>query len=214
MRLSAFGVGMRMNTRNRQLNSVLQPTRIKPLHFRLHRFDEFCVMPLVAIRRQESSWFMLNTKWLIPSLAILSSLLAVNPKRAFACSCMVSGPPAEEIESSTAVFAGMVTNLDIPNKGPIYSSADPVKITFQVTRVWKGPEHSTLIVNTVRSAVSCEYEFQTGQEYLVYTRGTEDNLQTSLCSRTQLLSVAGEDLKALGEGKVPVAENPNLSTDR
>ena len=89
-----------------------------------------------------------------------------------------------------------------------------MKITFQVTRVWKGPEYRTLIVNTVRSAASCGYEFQAGQEYLVYTRGTEDSLQASLCSRTQLLSIASEDLKALGEGKVPLTENPNLSADR
>ena len=120
--------------------------------------------------------------------------------------------PAEALERSTAVFAGQVVNRDILDRGKGIISDGPiiltVQVTVQVARVWKGPEYTTLVVHTAPGEASCGYEFKIGTEYLVYARGTEANLQTSLCSRTQLLSAASEDLKVLGEGTAPTIENP------
>lgn len=144
------------------------------------------------------------------SLAILSCLLVLTTQRAYACSCIGPGSAAEELERSTAVFAGTVVDVADANRGPIISSADPIAFTFQVTRVWKGPIHTTLIISSARGGASCGYEFEVGREYLVYADGTETHLQASLCSRTQPLSVAGEDLKALGEGERPTPEPPEL----
>lgn len=177
----------------------MQSSQIEP------HFKSWAAPRNPKVRQVCSSMF--STRRLILSLIVLSSLLAVNPKHTFACSCIAPGTPTQELESSTAVFAGIAVNLDIPNKGQIQSTGDPVIVTFQVSRVWKGPEHNPLTVDTVRSEISCGYEFQTGQKYLVYALGTETNLHVSFCSRTQLLSAASEDLKALGEGKALMTEN-------
>ncbi|MEA3377063.1 MAG: hypothetical protein U9R72_12795 [Chloroflexota bacterium] len=119
--------------------------------------------------------------------------------RAFACTCAPPGSPADELERSTAVFAGKVTGVELPG-GDVISSADPVEVTFRVFTVWKGPTRDPLVVTTARSSISCGYEFETAKEYLVYAYGEEDDLQVSLCSRTRPLALAGADLAALGRG--------------
>ncbi|MDY6877744.1 MAG: hypothetical protein SWK90_16300 [Chloroflexota bacterium] len=153
---------------------------------------------------------MSNAKKLVLALIIAASVLIVGPDRALACSCIPPGPPAEELAKSTAVFAGKVVALDVPT-GPVISSADPVRVTFQVSTVWKGPVYNTLVVTTARGGASCGYEFKPGQEYLVYARGAETALAVSLCSRTRLLSAAGEDLATLGEAVAPTTESPDPS---
>ncbi|MFW6136423.1 MAG: hypothetical protein ACOC7N_06340 [Chloroflexota bacterium] len=116
-----------------------------------------------------------------------------------ACMCVPAGPPSDELERSTAVFAGKVTGVEVPS-GDVMSSADPVRVTFRIYTVWKGPSRDSLTVTTARSTVSCGYEFEAGKEYLVYAYGEEDDLEVSLCSRTRPLALAEADLAALGRG--------------
>jgi len=155
--------------------------------------------------------FSINIGRFILVLVILASFSLGNLDRAFACSCVAPWPPTEALAGATAVFVGKVSNLDV-STGLLTSSADPVEVTFQVSKVWKGPVHSTLLATTARSGASCGYGFERGQEYLVYARGTETELEVSLCSRTQPLSAADEDLAVLGQGNIPTAEAPDLST--
>ncbi len=55
-------------------------------------------------------------------------------------------------------------------------------------------------VNTEKDSTTCGYAFSIGNAYLVYAHGEKDNLQVSLCSRTQrLVDVRSEELAALGE---------------
>ncbi len=119
--------------------------------------------------------------------------------RAFACTRAPPGSPSDELERSTAVFAGKVTGVEMPG-GDVISSADPVRVTFRMYTVWKGPSRDSLTVTTARSTVSCGYEFAAGKEYLVYAYGEEDDLEVSLCSRTRPLTLAAADLAALGRG--------------
>jgi len=149
----------------------------------------------------------IKTRFIV-SAALLASLLAFRTESASACSCVPPGAPLEELGRSTAVFAGKAIRIDA---GLLYSSADPVMVTFQVAQVWKGPEHARLTLHTERSGASCGYEFQGGQEYLVYASGPEAGLYTGLCTRTQPLAGAGDDLKALGGGKVPSGDDPGQS---
>lgn len=151
---------------------------------------------------------MVKITSLVLLLAFVASLWPINPDPAFACSCVAPGTPAEELARSTAVYAGKVINIIDTQPGPRFSSAHPLEVVFQVSKVWKGPAHSTLAVTTARSEVSCGYEFVKGQEYLVYARGTEDKLEASLCSRTNPLSTAVADLAALGQDNAPAAEGP------
>ena len=155
--------------------------------------------------------FSINIGRFILVLVILASFSLGNLDRAFACSCVAPWPPTEALAGATAVFVGKVSNLDV-STGLLTSTADPVEVTFQVSKVWKGPVHSTLLATTARSGASCGYGFERGQEYLVYARGTETELEVSLCSRTQPLSAADEDLAVLGQGNIPTAEAPDLST--
>ncbi len=78
-----------------------------------------------------------------------------------------------------------------------------MQATFAVTRVWKGINQPTVVVVTPASSASCGFAFVQGQEYLVYASEIEGQLQTILCSRTALITMAGEDLAALGAGSAP-----------
>jgi hypothetical protein len=76
-------------------------------------------------------------------------------------------------------------------------------------------------VYTASSSASCGYPFNQGQEYLIYAYRTDGSAQpfdypangfsTLLCTRTSLVSEAGEDLAALGPGSpVTASALPNL----
>lgn len=133
-------------------------------------------------------------------------MLTLYPQPVSACSCAILETPAEAFESATAVFSGTVTAIEGPS-GCVISTADPARVTFQIYEVWKGPEQSVIDITTALMSPSCGYEFAVGQSYLVYAYGEEDNLQVSLCSRTNTLSSAGEDIQALGESRTAFCQN-------
>lgn len=139
------------------------------------------------------------------TLLVLSLSVVFQTPVAFACKCGQPGPPLPSLNEARAVFAGQVTNIDMPRV--MISSADPVKVTFNVSQAWKGVEKQIITVSTVRDSVSCGYEFQAGEQYLVYARGDDNDLQVSLCSRTSLLAQAGDDLSALGKGEFVTGES-------
>jgi serpin B len=144
----------------------------------------------------------------LTAFALLSGHFVVAPPRpVYACSCLPPGAPLAEMARATAVFAGRVTNIEVPG-GVIVSSADPVKVTFAAGQIWKGPEEAVITVTTPRDSASCGVSFQTGQEYLVYALGSENELTTNLCSRTASLARAAEDLAVLGEGRTPEPATP------
>jgi hypothetical protein len=132
-------------------------------------------------------------------------ILSGSPAPVFSCSCAPPPPPAEALAQATAVFAGTVTNIDVPG-GAVISTADPIAVTFAVETVWKGPVEPTLLVTTARGQATCGYHFDLHQSYLVYAYGSENNLETDLCSRTTRLSPILEDLIVLGEGTMPSAQ--------
>ncbi len=147
-------------------------------------------------------------KILLFFIFIIISLISVNI--ASACSCAQNPLPTGALQDSTAVFAGKVTNIEVPSGLVIISSADPVKVTFEVSKLWKGQSYKTLVVTTSRDGASCGYSFKEDEEYVVYTYGEENKLSTNICSRTKLLSNAQEDLAALGEGNIPTIEGTNV----
>jgi len=132
----------------------------------------------------------------------LFSLIFSFPDQTFACSCIPPSPPLESLAGSDAVFAGKVVRIE-KEDGIIISSADPVKVVFAVSQVWKGEEKAEIDLTTARDSASCGYDFIVGVEYLVYANNSETGLTTGLCSRTMSLSMADEDLAALGEGVFP-----------
>lgn len=151
---------------------------------------------------------MFRTIRAILLLAILVGLLLVNPTRLFACFCVPEKSPADELARSTAVFAGRVTQIEASST-PMWEDVESVNVTLQVSRVWKGPLRTTLTVLTARQGIDCGYEFEEGVEYLVYARGSGDDLTVWFCSRTQLLDAAQEDLAVLGAGSAPTTSQAN-----
>ncbi len=154
---------------------------------------------------------MTRTMRILLLLFIIASMLTIETGSAYACSCAPPGPPDEELINAAAVFTGKVVGLAKPKGGlgPI-SSADPIKVTFQVDQVWKGSVSQTTTITTARSGASCGYTFEKGGEYIVYAHGQENNLSVSLCSRTQPLDTAEDDLALLGIGAVPLADSYEL----
>ena len=146
---------------------------------------------------------MIATFWKVAGgLLLLVLLTAVQPVCVYACSCIAPGPPDQALAESAAVFSGQVATL---GRDQAAGAGDTVQVTFAVARVWKGPEDATITVSTAGSSASCGVEFVEGQEYLVYAQTVEGRLEASLCSRTNQLARAGEDLAVLGAGRAPVA---------
>lgn len=141
-------------------------------------------------------------------LFVVGSLLVINTSLVNACSCVQPAPPKDSLEQSTAVFTGKVVDIDVPI-GIVVSSADPVKITFEVSKIWKGPDYETLVLTTARGGASCGYGFIVNEEYIVYAYDEENTLSTGICSRTRLLANAKEDLQDLGAGNLPTNSGSN-----
>ena len=138
--------------------------------------------------------------WLL-RLATIAVLLGLSPamrtERAMACSCAPPASPLVALEQSAAVFSGELVSID-GYWGAI--------LTFEVSRVWKGPVEETLVLTTSSlGAGDCGYPFDAGRAYLVYADAGGDLLEVWLCRGTTPLEYAQEDLEFLGEGQIPGA---------
>jgi hypothetical protein len=139
-------------------------------------------------------------------LLLGTSLFVLSANAALACSCAPT-TPQQSLERSNAVFSGKVINVAKFSN----SSESGVRVTFDVSKVWKGTNKQKLVVTTSDSSASCGYSFQEGKEYLVYASSQENKLQTGLCSGTKSLSEARTDLAALGRGETPTVASSNPS---
>ena len=140
------------------------------------------------------------TAFSVVIFAVYAIWLFADPGKTHACSCVDSGSPSEALGRADAVFAGEATAVQVWSRSwPIISSADRVSVRFDVNRIWKGPRSDTITIKTVRSEVSCGYEFEEGRKYIVYVR----NGETGLCSRTASAALAIQHFAELGEGWQP-----------
>jgi len=151
-------------------------------------------------------------------LLLATTLLSILPVTlANACSCLPR-TPEQNIQSSEAIFAGRVINVINFNRGAgqnatgYSSSREPagVRVIFEVSKVWKGKSNQKLVVRTGENSAMCGYNFQQGQQYLVYADEEGNKLVTGLCNGTKPLSMAQADLGILGEGKSPNNANSAL----
>ena len=129
----------------------------------------------------------------------------IIPSNAAACSCVMQAESNQEaFGEADAVFAGRVTG---------FSGSDIKKITFDVSRTWKGPNVKNIAAYTSGNSASCGWSPTVGNEYLVYAYSQASNrshfdkpdsqLWISLCSRVFLLADANTDLTSLGQGNIP-----------
>ena len=112
---------------------------------------------------------------------------------AFPCSCLEPPPPAEAYEEADAVFSGQVTNIVVDESGYYH------EVTFQIIDVWKGEDSEEMTVLTETYSDACGYNFQINNEYLVYAYTYASGNYTNICTRTNLLEYASEDLDYLNQ---------------
>ena len=135
-------------------------------------------------------------------------LLGFFPSITSACSCAELPSVEEEFERSQAVFSGKV--VDVREKRSI-KGYQTKSVLFEVTNTWKGVKQSQMIITTGQGGGGdCGFDFKEGQEYLVYANESTlygaQSLASTICDRTNELSVLQEDLKILGEGQPPIED--------
>ena len=126
----------------------------------------------------------------------------VSSFSAFACSCIMLGTVAEEVDRADAVFTGRVIAADTSDYRA-YVFPD-VAVTFTVQEYWKGVLSEPLVIHTGQGGGDCGFGFEEGESYLVYAYADDTgDLHANICSRTALLSDAEGDLAKLGNGFAP-----------
>lgn len=134
----------------------------------------------------------------LAGLLLAGGLVFALPGTAFACSCAPHAPLEKAVEQSDAVFTGTVTASEPPTGGAVQSSAEPITYTFAVDRVVAGDVGSEVEVTTAAMEVSCGIEFREGTRYVVFATGSDHNLETNLCTRTEQVNATTG-----GPGKSP-----------
>jgi hypothetical protein len=85
------------------------------------------------------------------------------------------------------------------------------KVTFEVSKVWKGKVDKQQVILTSESFSGCKYSFEKGKEYLVYASGEELTIQTALCNATKPLANAHADLAVLEQETRVTPENTSTA---
>jgi hypothetical protein len=133
------------------------------------------------------------------TLTVVLAAVWLAPSPAAACKCMLV-PPGEAAAQASAVFEGRVVEV-----ADVAGAEMPRRsVSMRVVRVWKGMHGERTMVTTASDSAACGIEFVRDQNYLVYASAQDDGLSATSCSRTRLITEAGEDLKALGMGWTPV----------
>ncbi|CAM3191971.1 hypothetical protein PALU110988_07610 [Paenibacillus lupini] len=143
-------------------------------------------------------------KFFLIYLVVFGTWFMVEREPVHACSCATTPNIEDQLNRKTAIFTGKVVSITEPAKRNLVSTADAVKVQFEVKTVWKGEVSSQTTVYTTRSSASCGYEnFDVNEEFIVFAYGEPDHLETGLCEGNKTLAAAQEDLKVLGEGYEP-----------
>ena len=113
---------------------------------------------------------------------------------AFACECVPNGPPCQSYFEFDRVFVGTVRSIS-PDTQP--SPGRMLRVEFADVESADGKAQPTVSVLTADTAAECGYAFRTGERYVVYANreDAKGDLHVVLCSRTQPLASASEDLQ-------------------
>ncbi|WP_454191222.1 hypothetical protein [Paenibacillus sp. Marseille-Q7038] len=139
---------------------------------------------------------------------LLVSIMTISiPSNAYACSCVEPISVQDELSRSETVFSGRVIEVKEDRANGYLSNA----VLFETSEIWKGGSESQIIIRTGGGGGDCGYQFNKGEDYLVYANpssmyGDKEQLVTIICDRTSVLAQAEEDLAILGEGKAPTKQ--------
>jgi hypothetical protein len=139
---------------------------------------------------------------------IFSGVLIVSPSTVYACSCVANYSQEQAFEDAEAVFVGRALDIGEHHNtlrqlfsndvAPSYRTME-----FHVTERWKGIEKNLVTVATGFGGGDCGFHFAEGERYLVYAYDGNfygEELATGICSRTEVVRHAEDDLMLLGSG--------------
>jgi len=109
----------------------------------------------------------------------------------FPCDCAPPPSPEDAYSSADVVFSGQVTNI-IEDWNNLLK-----EVSIDVYDVWKGTIQNQVIILTGIDDGICGYNFEVNEEYLIYGNYSGDFIWTNICTRTNLLENAEEDLDYL-----------------
>lgn len=118
--------------------------------------------------------------------ALFVAFLIASPLPVSACSCTNNLTTLEEFGYAQLVFTGRVTSIQPDPYGTL-------AVEFEPINRWKGPLQYVQLVITPLNSAGCGYEFEVGQDYLVfaslygYGPTYTPTPFTHLCSRTSHL---------------------------
>lgn len=125
-------------------------------------------------------------------LTFAASLLSAE--NVLACTC--GHPQIDTEEKFRAAVATAVNGADAIFSGKVVEM-DSLTVKFKLEKVWKGnfkdANELTLLTGAVLTkdgrykSTTCEYDFEVGEKYLVFGRGSEAKLTASKCSWTHIL---------------------------
>jgi len=123
-----------------------------------------------------------------------------------ACSCRVSNPPCGGIEKSSIVFLAEVISVSIHNEERTAKNKEFIpfigkKAQVKVLESFNNMTAKELVVETGLGGGDCGFNFKEGEKYLIYAHEYKGRILTSICSRTQLLTTAQEEVEILRELK-------------
>ena len=129
--------------------------------------------------------------------------LVASAGTSLACTCMhLRGGPAAGFAAASAVFSGRVIEITEGEPSPLAPWIRNLAVKFRVERSWKLARKGEVTVFTVNTSSLCGFPFSVGERYLVYAHGRGAALSTDICTRTALLTHAGEDLEYLGRRRL------------
>jgi hypothetical protein len=137
----------------------------------------------------------------------LSAILAISITAAQGCNYN-ERTVQDAVKRASVIFRGTVTAIKAASKPYPWKTHYPQRtMVFHVTRVWKGEVGGILEMQALPEDGGCwgfaPQFLKPSAELLVYTFRIEGNLYTGICSRTQFVRYASEDLKELGQGRFP-----------
>lgn len=116
------------------------------------------------------------------------------PRSAGACQCMMLETLEESISNSALIFSGTLNRNIYPEV-----EGDKNRLEFKVLQMWKGPKDEKIITlegSPYGLIGGCDYYFEEGTSYLVFTYSDRPRY-TNSCTRTSELSKAESSLTEL-----------------
>src|SRR5262245_29717471 len=130
------------------------------------------------------------------AIAVTIIFLVGFTSQDLACSCRGLGPPCQAYWDSSVVFIGVplnVSQIEVESDGHKVSKR---LFRFRVEEAFRGTEGTELEILTGAWGGDCGIDFRLRTKYLVYgyKQSSARWVETSICTRTQPISDASEDL--------------------